>query len=108
MPPAVKEDPAAMSWHFDRRIPIALIVTIIIQTGAAIWWASSVNSYIEGDRKGEADTLDRVKALESDGDSLDRRLVRFEVLLEGQTDQLKEQRALLTEIRDSVGKVQLP
>lgn len=104
MPPAAKEDPATMSWHFDRRIPIALIVTIIIQTGAAIWWASSVNSYIEGDRKGELDTIERVKALESDSDGIDRRLVRFEVLLEGQTDQLKELRALLTEVRDSVGK----
>lgn len=102
MAPAPK-DPAEASWHFDRRIPIALIVTIILQTGAAIWWASSVNSYIDSDRKGESDTIDRVKALESDNDGLDRRLVRFEVLLEGQTDQLKEQRALLTEIRDSVG-----
>lgn len=103
MAPAAPKDPAEASWHFDRRIPIALIVTIVIQTGAAIWWASSVNSYIEGDRKGETDTLDRVKALESDNDGLDRRLVRFEVLLEGQTDQLKEQRTILTQIRDSVG-----
>ena len=101
MPPA--KDPAEASWHFDRRIPIALIATIVIQTGAAIWWASSVNSFMADSQKGAAVLADRVQAVESDSDSLDRRLVRFEVLLEGQTDQLKEQRQILTQIRDSVG-----
>lgn len=103
MAPATPKDPAEASWHFDRRIPIALIATIVIQTGAAIWWASSVNSFMADSQKGAAVLADRVQAVESDSDSLDRRLVRFEVLLEGQTDQLKEQRQILTQIRDSVG-----
>lgn len=41
------EDPAARSWHFDRRIPIALIATIAIQTGTIVWWAAGINARVE-------------------------------------------------------------
>ena len=33
-------------WHFDKRIPLALIGTILVQTGAAFWWASSINERV--------------------------------------------------------------
>lgn len=39
-------DPASNGWHFDRRIPIALVLTILIQTGGAVWWLSSLNSRV--------------------------------------------------------------
>ena len=94
MSPA-KEDPAGGPWHFDRRIPIALIVTLILQTGAAIWWASSVNSYIDSDRDGSKAMDVRIRAVESANNEVDRRLVRFEVMLEQQT-------LILTEIRDKM------
>lgn len=103
MAPAKTDDPAAVSWHFDKRIPIALILAIAVQTGGAIWWAAGVNAYIEDDKRSEASIVERVKAVEKGGDEAALRLVRFEVLLEGVTDQLKEQRQLLAQIRDSVG-----
>lgn len=34
-------------WHLDKRVPIALILTIFLQSMAAIWWASSVNERID-------------------------------------------------------------
>ncbi len=34
-------------WHLDRQIPLALIGAILIQTGAAFWWASSINVRVE-------------------------------------------------------------
>lgn len=104
-PSAAPKDPAEASWHFDRRIPIALIATILIQTGTAVWWASSVNSFIADTKENELEIVKRVEAVESAGTEADRRLVRFEVLLEGVTDQLKEQRQILTQIRDIVGPV---
>jgi hypothetical protein len=33
-------------WHLDKRIPIALIVTILLQTAAAVWWAADVSGTI--------------------------------------------------------------
>lgn len=34
-----KEEP----WHFDKKVPIALIVTIVVQTVAVVWWASGIH-----------------------------------------------------------------
>lgn len=91
----VEKDPAAGAWHVDRRVSIALIVTILIQTGAAIWWASSVNSFM-GDTQKAAGALEvRVTKVEGTTQDVNLRLVRLEVLLENQT-------ALLTEIRDKM------
>ena len=33
-------------WHLDKRVPIALIVAIAIQSGGAIWWASSIQGRV--------------------------------------------------------------
>lgn len=34
-------------WHLDKRVPIALIVTIIVQTGGMIWWASGLTHRVD-------------------------------------------------------------
>lgn len=41
------DDPAGARWHLDRRIPLALILTISLQTGLGIWWASRINAIQE-------------------------------------------------------------
>jgi hypothetical protein len=38
-------------WHLDRRVPIALILTIMLQSAAAVWFAASL--------VGRVDTLER-------------------------------------------------
>ena len=30
-------------WHLDKKVPIAVIVTILLQTGAIIWWAAGAS-----------------------------------------------------------------
>lgn len=34
-------------WTVDRRVPLALILTIVFQTGAALWWASGLNTRVD-------------------------------------------------------------
>lgn len=34
-------------WHVDRRVPVALLFGIFIQTATAIWWASGVTNDVE-------------------------------------------------------------
>jgi len=34
-------------WHLDKRVPVALILTIIIQTVGAVWWAASLSSRVD-------------------------------------------------------------
>jgi hypothetical protein len=45
-------------WHFDRRIPLALIGAILLQTGAAFWWASSINERVVSLESWRQDTKD--------------------------------------------------
>lgn len=35
------DDPASFGgWHLDKRVPVAIIVTIFLQTFGVIWWAA--------------------------------------------------------------------
>lgn len=34
------------AWHLDKKVPLALIFTILAQTAMAFWWASSVNERV--------------------------------------------------------------
>ena len=41
------KDPASESWHLDKRVPVALIITIMMQTVAAVWWAASLSARVD-------------------------------------------------------------
>jgi hypothetical protein len=38
-------------WHLDKRVPIALIVTIALQTAMGVWWAASTTRAVEMNRR---------------------------------------------------------
>jgi len=58
-------------WHLDRKVPIALILALILQTTGAIWWASN-----------QATRLDAVERWQIDNKTTAERLVRVETILE--------------------------
>lgn len=35
-------DEPQSNWHLDKRIPIALIFALIVQTAGAVWWISGI------------------------------------------------------------------
>lgn len=35
------------SWHLSKGVPITLIIAILIQTSAIVWWAASMQSNVE-------------------------------------------------------------
>lgn len=37
---------SAEPWHLDRKVPLALIFTIAMQTGLGVWWAASLSSEV--------------------------------------------------------------
>lgn len=64
-------------WHLDKKVPIALIVTLIAQAGMFIWWASSMDA--------------RVAAIEARLVTLEdsrERLIRLEAAAAHQSDTL--------------------
>jgi uncharacterized coiled-coil protein SlyX len=35
------------SWHLDKRIPIALILAVLAQTSAGVWWAATIEHRVQ-------------------------------------------------------------
>lgn len=49
--PAPVIDKSDANWHVDRKVPVALMVTIFLmftgQSATALWWASKMDSRVE-------------------------------------------------------------
>lgn len=85
-------------WHLDRRVPVALIVTILMQTAAAIWWASALSqrmTTVEADTAAlaaiESERDARIRALELGASRTDERLITIQTAL-NRIERLLEQR----------------
>ena len=54
-------------WHWDKRVPVALILTIVFQSAVIIWWASGIServSVLEKRQDASAPQADRITRLE--------------------------------------------
>jgi hypothetical protein len=71
-------------WQVDRKIPLALIIMIFLQTAGAFWWASSLTARVE--------TLEKQMAAAAPQRD---RLTRVEVRLDNVVDGIGEIKALL-------------
>jgi hypothetical protein len=87
------------SWHLDKRVPISLIATLVVQTGAIVWWASRLDIRVT---QLEAINIEQ-KVLDSStstkltgvSDALTRLDVTTEFILESQQEMKTDIRALL-------------
>ena len=90
--PATVIDKSDTHWHWDRKIPVALIITLIMifagQTWTAAWWASKTDQRIE--RLEDANKA-AVPLAATQGD----RLTRMEVKVESALDGINELKTLL-------------
>jgi hypothetical protein len=78
MTPA-NDPPSASGWHLDKKVPLALIVTIVMQTATAIWAMSALSQRVT--------QLEVALAASTDQPA---RIVRVETQMEGVRDTLKE------------------
>ncbi len=76
------------SWHLSKSVPITLIVAIIAQTGALVWFISKIDSRItnletavvlqrERDNTQDAAAREALASLRSDIKEVDRKLDRL-------------------------------
>lgn len=82
--PAPVIDESDTHWHLDRKVPISIILTILIQTAGVMWWAASAN-----ERLNSLEQKMIMLAPQSD------RLTRVEVNIETIKDSLAEIKATL-------------
>lgn len=55
-------------WTVDKRVPVALIISMLIQTAGVIWWAAGMNSSVQNLERAVAsfpDVRERVVKLET-------------------------------------------
>lgn len=72
------------SWHLDKKVPIAVIVTIMLQTGGIVWWSATASERLNA--------LERKAELAAPQDS---RLTRVETRLEAVQDGIAEIKSIL-------------
>lgn len=56
------------AWHLDKRVPLALIFAIVVQTATIFWWASAISQRVaalEAERAATADYQGRIVRLET-------------------------------------------
>lgn len=70
----MNSDNLPQHWALDKKVPIALIFTIVMQSMAAVWWASSMQSRMES-----------LEAMLAGQSSTEGRLVKLEQITTMQT-----------------------
>lgn len=85
-------------WHLDKRVPVAIIVTLILQAAAAVWWAGQSDNRITNLENRLSGMEQSVKQTVSMQNDINVRLARIEERTEGQTATLKR-------IEDTVNKL---
>jgi tRNA A-37 threonylcarbamoyl transferase component Bud32 len=89
-------DPANENWHLDKRIPLALIVTMMLQFGGGIWWLSQIQFRVEQQGSDIKRLETTMSSTQVDRNSLDNRITRIEEKLSGQTEILREIKTLVS------------
>lgn len=84
-------DPAATGgWHLDKRIPVALIVTLALQTAGVFFWMGQLSvriDQLEAQVLRSSKNSDRLTRLEVQLENMDNTLQRIDERLE--RDRLK-------------------
>lgn len=89
----MSDDKPDRHWHLDRRVPIAIIFAIFVQTCGAIWWAATISANVGRNQE-------RIEEIRRQSDELGKvseRVARLEAIMD-------EIRQLMREINRKVGK----
>ena len=75
------DDPAGDNWHLDKRLPVAIILTILTLAAGVIWWGSQMSARIDVlERAVIVSNTDheRIIRMEATLTSIDQRLERMD------------------------------
>jgi len=79
------------SWHLDKRVPISIIVALLAQSAAIVWWGSQLQirvELIEADIRATATVEGRIIRNETRIEQIDRSLGRIEEKIDQVIDRL--------------------
>lgn len=76
-------------WHLDKRVPIALILAIVLQTGGFIWWAAGLSHRVDQHTREIAALHMEGRGYTSEAARVRETLARLEERLAAQNDLLR-------------------
>lgn len=80
-----------VKWHLDRRVPLGLIFTLLLQMGIGIWWVSKAEarlSVIEKITDATPSISDRLITLEAKSEGIAASLARIEARMQREDERL--------------------
>lgn len=95
----ISVDETDKTWTIDRRIPLALIVTLLLEFGGFVWWFSSVESRLAAKEQRLARVEQRLDEDQRTISAIAERLARIEERTNAQLELLRRIEARLTERR---------
>lgn len=88
---------AREGWHLDKKVPLALIFAIAVQTGTAVWWVSAKNS----DDTHRDERLARIESVQDKAGETQAKILEQLARLD---ERVANQTQVLRDIRDLVGR----
>ena len=82
-------DGSAEPWHLDRKVPIAIIVSLMTAVGGGIWTASAAMHRLSTLEKSDALTQVRIDAASNEAHIAGQRLSAIEQLSRDNQDMLR-------------------
>jgi len=86
------------NWHLDKKVPLALLFAIVVQTASAFWWAGKVDAAlgytelriqaVEAENKLVRTLSEKVIRIESHMDNVDKNIERLMHSIERHTDKV--------------------
>lgn len=68
----------ADSWHLDKKVPLALIITVVSAIATGVWWTSAANGRIVALERSDALTMVRMDEAANTRNVMRERLARIE------------------------------
>ena len=93
-------------WTVDRKIPLALVLTIVLQTAGALWWASKLESRVQAVEVKTATDSVRLDAVEKAGIDTGKSIAHIEERLIANAEASKRIEAAIDRLNDKLDGAQ--
>jgi hypothetical protein len=77
------------SWHLDKKVPLALIMAMAIQTVGVIWWAASLSTRVDHQEREIASLVMSEQQTKQEARRISEWLARVDERIAAQTELLR-------------------
>jgi NAD-specific glutamate dehydrogenase len=91
------------SWHLDKKVPLALILAMAVQTVGVIWWAASLSTRVDHQERQIAGLVLSEQQTKQEARRIGEWLSRVDERIAAQTEMLRRLEATLTRSHPTQG-----